>query len=110
MWNYCLGPSSQIPGDRLLVYIIDKNRDYKIVRRLEQVKGSNLTKPEGYVRFFSGPNCHPLKNAYPLVDYEESGEISAIMHHNFSPDLNQDRYLEIVKAWVERYGKPEYAL
>ena len=89
------------------VYILDKNQDYKIVRRLEQVKG--LNKPEGYVRFFGGPNCHPHKNAYPLVDYDENGEVSAIMHHNFSPDLNQEIYLGIVKAWIERYGKPEYA-
>lgn len=105
MWNYCLGPNSPIPGERLVIMILDQDRN--VVRRLEQIRGSCID--PGYVDFFLSHNCRPAVHEYPLVDIDEKGEITEVLHPNFTPSTGMDVYLEILGRWAARWGKPEYA-
>lgn len=106
IWNYCLGPNSPIPGPRLIVMIIDQQGT--IVRRLEQIRGDCID--EGYVDFFLSHNCRPASHEYPLVDIDAQGTIAEVLHPNFTPGISMDVYLEILKTWVGKCGRPEYAL
>jgi hypothetical protein len=105
MWNYCLGPNSPIPGERLIVLILDENRN--IVRRLEQVEGRCMD--EGHVDFFLGPNCRPARHERPLLDIAPDGQ-AAVLHPDYRQGQGMETYLQIVKGWATRWGKPEYAL
>ena len=106
MWNLCLGPDSPLPGQRLEVAIIDE--EGRIVRRFEQIRGE-CTDP-GYVDFFLSHNCRPAAHEYPLVDIDENGQVSAVLHPNFTPGMSMDIYLAVLEQWVFKWGKPEYAL
>jgi len=106
MWNYCLGPNSPVPGERLVIMILDQDRN--VVRRMEQIRGSCID--PGYVDFFLSHNCRPAVHEYPLVDIDEKGEIAEVLHSNFTPGTGMDVYLEILGRWAARWGKPEYAL
>jgi hypothetical protein len=44
------------------------------------------------------------------VDIDADGNAAAIVHPNYSQSLGQELYLRLVKAWAEKWGKPEYAL
>lgn len=78
------------------------------MRRLEQIRG--LCRDDGYVDFFGGPNCRPAVHDHPLVDIDADGNVDAILHPNYNQGLGQELYLRLVKAWAEKWGKPEYAL
>lgn len=106
MWNYCLGPNSPVPGQRLIVLILDQ--EGRVVRRLEQIRGSCID--EGYVDFFLSHNCRPAVHEYPLGDIDENGQIVEVLHPNFTPGLSMDLYLALLEKWVALWGKPEYAL
>jgi hypothetical protein len=106
MWNYCLGPNSPVPGQRLIVMIL--NQEGRPVRRLEQIRGSCID--EGYVDFFLSHNCRPAVHEYPLVDIDENGQIVEVLHPNFTPGMSMDLYLAILEKWVSQWGRPEYAL
>lgn len=105
MWNYCLGPNSPIPGERLIVLILDQ--EGKPVRRLEQVEGRCID--EGHVDFFLGPNCRPAVHERPLVDIAPDGQ-AVVLHPDYRQAQGMETYLQIVKEWANRWGKPEYAL
>jgi hypothetical protein len=106
MWNYCLGPNSPIPGPRLIIMIIDQQG--RCLRRLEQIRGDCID--EGYVDFFLSHNCRPAIYEYPLVDIDAQGNIAEILHPNFTPGMSMNLYLEILKVWVGKWGRSEYAL
>ncbi len=104
MWNYCLGPSSPIPGPRLVVLIMDDKG--KVVRRFEQIRGE-CTDP-GYVDFFMSHNCRPAQHEYPIVDIDENGKIVKVLCRHYSADMGMDLYLRLLKEWAEANGKIDW--
>ncbi len=106
VWNYCLGPSSPIPGERLQIYILDP--DGKVIRRFEQIEGRCID--EGYVDFFLGNNCRPAVHERPIVDIDENGKIAAVLHPNYTQALGMDLYLRLLGEWAQKWGRPEYAI
>lgn len=106
LWTCSLGPNSPVPGDRLLLCIL--NEEGRIVRRLEQIRGNCID--EGYVDFFLSHNCRPAVHEYPLVDIDGNGQIAEVLHRDFRPGMSMNIYLEILQAWVTKWGNPEYAL
>lgn len=106
VWNYCLGPDSPIPGERLQVFIIDQAGN--IVRRFEQIEGRCID--PGYVDFFMSHRCRPAVNERPIVDIDANGQITAVLHPNYTQSLGMEVYLQLLRAWAAKWGKPEYAL
>lgn len=106
MWNISLGPNSPVPGERLMVVILDQ--DGKIVRRFEQVRGRCTD--EGYVDFCLSHNCRPAVHEYPIVDIDENGKVAHMVCQHYSQEMGMDLYLTLLTEWVNRWGKPEYAL
>ena len=106
MWNYCLGPNSPHPGERLEVFILDEKG--QIVRRFEQIRGK-CTDP-GYVDFFMSAGCRPSVHEYPIVDIDENGKVANIICQHYSQSMGMDLYLKLIGEWANKYGKPEYAL
>ena len=106
VWNYCLGPNSPIPGERLQVYVIDQTGN--IVRRLEQIEGRCID--PGYVDFFLSHNCRPAVHERPIVDIDEIGKIAAVLYPDYTQSLGMEIYLRLLTDWAHRWGKAEYAL
>ena len=106
VWNYCLGPNSPIPGDRLQIYILDQQGN--TVRRFEQIEGRCID--PGYVNFFLSHNCQPAVHERPIVDIDENGKITAVLHPNYTQELGMDLYLRLLREWAERWGREEYAI
>jgi hypothetical protein len=106
VWNYCLGPSSPIPGERLQIYILDQ--DGKIIRRFEQIEGRCID--PGYVDFFLSHNCRPAVHERPIVDIDENGKIAAVLYPNYTQALGMDLYLRLLGEWAQKWGRPEYAI
>lgn len=106
LWVYSLGPHSPVPGDRLRLAILDEFGDP--VRKFEQVMGSCID--PGYVDFFMSHNCRPAVHEVPIVDIDEDGKIVSVLHPNYTQNLGMQPYLDLLKVWVEKNGKEEYAL
>jgi len=106
MWNFCLGPASPIPGDRLRVGILDM--DGNVVRRFEQIRGA-CTDP-GYVDFFESHRCRPATHEMPIVDIDAEGKITEVLHPNYTQSMGMDLYLRLLEAWVTEHGNREWAL
>lgn len=106
VWNFCLGPNSPIPGERLQIFILDGQGD--IVRRFEQIEGRCID--PGYVDFFLSHNCRPAVHERPIVDIDEQGKIAAVLHPDYTQSLGQELYLRLLGDWAARWGRPEYAL
>jgi len=106
MWNFCLGPASPIPGDRLRIGILDM--DGNVVRRFEQIRGA-CTDP-GYVDFFESHRCRPSAHEMPIVDIDAEGKITEILHPNYTQSMGMDVYLRLLEAWVTEHGNREWAL
>lgn len=106
VWNYCLGPSSPIPGERLVIMMLDQAG--LIVRRFEQIEGRCID--PGYVDFFMSHRCRPAVNERPIVDIDEQGQIASVLHPNYTQDLGMALYLRLLEEWANRWGRPEYAL
>ena len=106
VWNYCLGPDSPIPGERLQVFILDAAGN--VVRRFEQIEGRCID--PGYVNFFESHRCRPAVHERPIVDIDERGKIAAVLHPNYAQDLGMDLYLRLLGEWAQRWGRPEYGL
>ena len=106
VWNFCLGPHSPIPGERLVIMILDTAG--RILRRFEQIEGRCID--PGYVDFFMSHNCRPAVHERPIVDIDEQGRIAAVLHPNYTQNLGMALYLQLLEAWANRWGKPEFAL
>ena len=106
VWNFCLGPQSPIPGDRMQIFIIDQAGN--IVRRFEQIEGRCID--PGYVDYFESHRCRPAVNERPIMDINEGGKIAAVLHPNYTQELGMDLYLKLLWEWVQRWGREEYAL
>lgn len=106
MWNLSLGPNSPIPGQRLEVAILDETG--KVIRRFEQIRG--VCTDEGYVDFFLSHNCRPASHEYPIVDIDENEKMAGIICPHYSQSMGMDLYLRLLGEWVEKHGRPEYAL
>jgi hypothetical protein len=106
VWNYCLGPNSPIPGERLQVFVIDQAGS--IVRRFEQIEGRCID--PGYVDFFLSHNCRPAVHERPIVDIDQNGKIAGVLHPNYTQSLGMEVYLQLLTAWANKWGRPEYAL
>ena len=104
MWNYCLGPNSPIPGERLIVLILDQQGE--MVRRFEQIRGQ-CTEP-GYVDFFNSPMCRPAVHQYPLVDFSADGKEFHVLCPHYTENMGMDLYLNLLKDWAYKYGRPEW--
>jgi hypothetical protein len=106
MWNFCLGPASPLPGDRLRVGILDL--DGKVVRRFEQIRGNCID--EGYVDFFMSHRCRPATHEMPIVDIDSAGKINKVLCPHYAQDMGMGLYLKLLEAWVTEYGRREWAL
>ncbi len=106
MWNFCLGPASPIPGDRLRVGILDM--DGNVVRRFEQIRGA-CTDP-GYVDFFESHRCRPAAHEMPIVDIDAEGKIAKVLCPHYTQAMGMDLYLRLLEAWVTEHGNREWAL
>ncbi|MCE9616551.1 MAG: hypothetical protein K8T26_19930 [Lentisphaerae bacterium] len=106
MWNYSLGPNSPIPGQRLQVYILDQAGE--IIRCFEQIEGRCID--PGYVDFFESHHCRPALHEMPIVDIDYDGQIAAVLCPHFTQSMGMKIYLKLLGEWVNRWGKPEYAL
>ena len=106
VWNYCLGPDSPIPGERLQIHILDQ--EGTIIRRFEQIEGRCID--PGYVDFFLSHNCRPALHERPIVDIDKNGKIAAVLHPNYAQALGMELYLRLLGEWAQRWGRPEYAL
>ncbi len=106
VWNVSLGPNSPIPGERLQVLIVDTAG--KIVRRFEQIEGRCID--PGYVDFFMSHHCRPAVHERPIVDIDQDGKITAVLHPDYRQELGMDLYLRLLTEWAQRWGRPEYAL
>jgi hypothetical protein len=106
MWNYSLGPNSPIPGQRLQVLILDQAG--RIIRRFEQIEGRCID--PGYVDFFESHHCRPALHEMPIVDIDAEGKIVAILCAYYTQSMGMDIYLKLLGEWVQKWGKPEYAL
>jgi hypothetical protein len=106
VWNYCLGPNSPIPGERLQIYILDQ--EGKIIRRFEQIEGHCVD--PGYVDFFLSHNCRPAVHERPIVDIDENGNIAAVLHPHYTQALGMELYLRLLGEWAQKWGRPEYAI
>jgi hypothetical protein len=100
-----LGPNSPIPGERLMLGIIDAEGN--IVRRFEQIRGACID--PGYVDFFNSCRCRPSKHEMPLVDIDDSGKVTVLLPHH-SQEMGMGIYLSVLEAWATKHGKPEWAL
>ena len=106
MWNYSLGPSSPIPGQRLQVLILDQAGE--IIRRFEQIEGRCID--EGYVDFFESHRCRPALHEMPIVDIDAEGCIAAVLCRHYTQSMGMEIYLKLLGDWGNQWGKPEYAL
>lgn len=106
MWNYSLGPNRPIPGQRLQVWILDQAGN--IVRRFEQSEGRCID--PGYVDFFESHNCRPALHELPIVDIDQDGQIVSVLCVHYTQGMGMEIYLNLLGDWVQRWGKPEYAL
>ena len=106
MWNFCLGPDSPIPGDRLRVGILDK--DGNVVRRFEQIRGACID--PGYVDFFMSHNCRPATHEMRIVDIDGDGNIVKVLCPHYTQAMGMDPYLRLLEAWVTEHGNREWAL
>lgn len=106
MWTLGLGPDSPIPSQRLELVLIDELG--RIARRFEQIRGA-CTDP-GYVDFFASVGCRPSRHKYPLVDIGPNGRVETIVCEDFDPRQGTEIYLEWVKRWVVRHGRPEWSI
>jgi len=106
MWNFCLGPDSPIPGKRLRVGIIDS--EGLTVRKFEQIRGSCID--PGYVDFFMSHKCRPAVHEMPVVDIDANGNIVKVICSDYKQSMGMSLYLQMLKAWVDEYGNPEWAL
>ena len=104
MWNYCLGPNSPLPGERLIVLLLDDKGH--VFRRFEQIRGV-CTDP-GYVDFFNSPNCRPAAHEYPLVDFSADGKEFNVVCPHYCQSMGMDLYLKLIREWVLKYGKAEW--
>lgn len=106
MWNYSLGPHSPIPGPRLKVLILDQAG--RIIRRFEQIEGRCID--PGYVDFFLSHHCRPAVHEMPIVDIDQDGQIVSVLCRHYTQGMGMDLYLRLLDAWVNRWGRAEYAL
>ena len=106
MWNFCLGPDSPIPGKRLRVGIIDC--DGKVVRKFEQIRGECID--PGYIDFFISHRCRPAVHEMPVVDIDADGNIVKVLCPNYTQSMGMVLYLQMLRAWAEEHGNPEWAL
>ena len=106
MWNFCLGPASPIPGDRLRIGILDN--DGNVVRRFEQIRGACID--PGYVDFFMSHNCKPATHEMPIVDIGADGRIVKVLCPHYTQSMGMDLYLRLLEAWVTEHGNSEWAL
>lgn len=106
MWNFCLGPDSPIPGDRLRVGILDQ--DGNVVRRFEQIRGSCID--PGYVDFFMSHNCRPAAYEMPIVDIDANGAIVKVLCPDYTQATGMELYLKLLEAWGTEHGRKEWAL
>ena len=106
MWTFSLGPNSPVPGERLIIGIIDQ--DGKVVRRLEQIMGNCID--HGYVDFFMSHKCRPAVYEMPMVDIDADANIAKVVCPDFRQWMGKEKYLEILGAWVNEHGKTEWAL
>jgi hypothetical protein len=105
VWTFSLGPNSPIPGERLMLGIIDSEGN--IVRRFEQIRGACID--PGYVDFFNSYRCRPSVHEMPLVDIDNEGKVTVLLQHH-SQEMGMGIYLSVLEAWATRHGKPEWAL
>jgi hypothetical protein len=105
VWTFSLGPNSPIPGERLMLGIIDGEGN--IVRRFEQIRGAWID--PGYVDFFNSYRCRPSVHEMPLVDIDADGKVNVLLPHH-SQEMGMGIYLSVLEAWATRHGKPEWAL
>lgn len=106
MWNFSLGPNSPIPGQRLQVYILDQAGN--ILRRFEQIEGRCID--PGYVDFFESHSCRPAMHEMPVVDIDQDGKIVTVLSPHYTQSMGMEVYLKLLGDWVQKWGKPEYAL
>ncbi len=106
MWNFCLGPASPIPGDRLRVGILDQ--DGNVIRKFEQIRGECID--PGYVDFFESHMCRPATHEMPIVDIDASGQIQKVLYPHYAQSMGMELYLKLLEAWVTEYGRTEWAL
>ena len=106
MWNFCLGPDSPIPGERLRVGILDGTGN--AVRRFEQIRGACID--PGHVDFFESRRCRPATHEMPLVDIRSDGSIDKVLCPHYSKTQGMGLYLELLEAWAKEHGRKEWAL
>ena len=97
-----LGPHSPVPGERLQIVIY--NAQDEIVRRLEQIQAECMD--PGYVDFFLGPNCRPVRYRRPIVDIAPDGTVTEIFG-NFAQNMGPDLWYSILADWVSEHGIPQ---
>ena len=101
VYTLCSGPdpSGPVPGERVIIVIY--NKEDKIVRTLEQVKG-NCIDP-GWIDFFNTQACRPSVHEYHIVDTNELGEKTVMASHTTPSAAN--RWLTInCPLWVQEHG------
>lgn len=106
MWNFCLGPASPIPGDRLRVGILDQ--DGNAVMRFEQIRGACID--PGYVDFLESHRCRPATHEMPIVDIDGFGQIQKVLCPHYTQAMGMDLYLKLLDAWVTEHGRKEWAI
>lgn len=106
MWNFCLGPDSPLPGDRLRVGILDLGGN--VVRKFEQIRGACID--PGYVDFFECHRCRPATHEMPIVDIDASGQIQKVLCPHYTQAMGMELYLKLLEAWVTEHGRKEWAL
>ena len=106
MWNFCLGPDSPLPGDRLRVGILDQNGN--VVRRFEQIRGTCID--AGYVDFFGSHRCRPSVHEMPILDIDAEGKIVKVLCADYQQSMGMALYLQLLEAWVTEHGQKAWAL
>jgi hypothetical protein len=101
VYTHCSGPDPKgpVPGERVIIVIY--NKEDKIVRTLEQVRGNCLD--QGWVDFFNSAQCRPSIHEYYIVDSDESGNKTIMATHTNPSDAN--RWLTVnCPIWVQEHG------
>jgi hypothetical protein len=104
VYTLCSGPdpSGPVPGERVIIVIY--NKENKIVRTLEQVKG-NCIDP-GWIDFFNTQACRPSVHEYHIIDTDANGKQTLMASHTSPSDAN--RWLTInCPLWVQQHGIPD---
>jgi hypothetical protein len=97
----CSGPdpSGSVPGERVIVVIYDKEN--KIVRRLEQIKGDCLD--EGFVDFFNSFKCRPSVQEYHFIDTDKNGTRTILASHTTPSDAHS-WLKQNISIWAREHG------